>query len=201
MGVSSRAPGHGIDRPDPDGRVNEILGMGDVFQLEALLYRGLQKPYGRRVRRRAPGKFMALLKRKAERAGAAINAYDPRNARHAQVCPPCGTVKKKPLSQRGQACFCGVEGPRDLYAAFLALCMAGDTFNASVDTRLQAALSISQSMNGAPAPSSFGQKRSQNRSSGMLGQETCETQEGVPAQRTGWGEPAGARATARTPHL
>jgi hypothetical protein len=35
----------------------------------------------------------------------------------------------------------------------------------------------------------------------MLGQETCERQDGVTAQRTAWGEPAGARATARTPHL
>jgi transposase len=85
-------------------RVNETLGMGDVFQLEALSYRGFQKQYGRSVRRRAPGKFMALLKRKAERAGAAINAYDPRKARHSQLCPPCGRVKKKPLSQRGHAC-------------------------------------------------------------------------------------------------
>jgi hypothetical protein len=120
-----------------------------------------------------------------------------------------GRVKKKPLSQRGHACSCGVVGPRDLYSAFLALCMAGDTFNAdhakavwsSVDTRLQAALSTAQSVNGGHAPSSFGRKRSQNRSPAMLGQETCETPEGVPGQCTGWGEPAGARSTARIPHL
>jgi transposase len=53
---------------------------------------------------------MALLKRKAERAGAAINAYDPRKARHSQLCHHCGTVKKKPLSQRWHACSCGVVG-------------------------------------------------------------------------------------------
>jgi hypothetical protein len=55
------------------------------------------------------------------------------------------------LSQRWHACSCGVVGPRDLYAAFLAMCMEGDTFNASVDTRLQAALNTAQSVNGEPA--------------------------------------------------
>jgi hypothetical protein len=102
-----------------------------------------------------------------------------------------------------------VVGQRDLYSAFLAMCMEGDTFNAdhakavwsSVDTRLQAALIRTQSVNGGRAPSSFGRKRSQNRSPVMLGQETCETQDDVPGQCTDWGEPAGARATARTPHL
>jgi hypothetical protein len=88
--------------------------------------------------------------------------------------------------------------------------MARDTFNAdhakavgsSVDTRLQAALSSAKSVNGGRAPSSFGRKRSQNRSPAMLGQETRETQDVVPGQRTaGCGEPVGARATARTPHL
>jgi hypothetical protein len=135
--------------------VNEILGMGNVFQFETLSYRGLQKQYGRSVRLRAPGKFMALLKRKAERAGAAINAYDPRKAHHSQLCHHCGTVKKKPLSQCWHACSCGVVGQRDLYSAFLAMCMEGDTFNAdyakaawsSVDTRLQAALNTAQSVN------------------------------------------------------
>jgi hypothetical protein len=78
-----------------------------AFQFETLSYRGFQKWYGRSVRRRAPGKFMALLKRKAERAGAAIKAYDPRKARHSQWCPPCGRVKKKPLTQRGHACSLG----------------------------------------------------------------------------------------------
>jgi transposase len=110
--------------------VNEILGMGDGFQFEALSYRGLQRQYGRSVKLRAPGKFIALLKRKAESAGAEINAYDPRKARHSQLCHHCGTVKKKPLRQRWHACSCGVVGQRDLYSAFLAMCMAGDRFNA-----------------------------------------------------------------------
>jgi hypothetical protein len=79
--------------------------------------------------------------------------------------------------------------------------MDGDPFNASVDTRLQAALNTAQSVNGGRAPSSFGRKRRQNRSHAILGQETCERQDGGPAQRTGWGEPAGARAIARTPPL
>jgi hypothetical protein len=108
-----------------------------------------------------------------------ITAYDPRKARHSQLCHPCGTVKKKPLSQRGHACSCGVVGSRDLYSP-LALCMEGDTVNASVDTRLQAALNSAQSVHGGCAPASYGRKRSQNRSPAILGQETCETQEDVP---------------------
>jgi hypothetical protein len=70
--------------------------MGDVVLFEALSYRGFQKQYGRSVRLRAPGMFIALLKRKAERAGAAINQYDPRKARHSLWCHDCGRVKKKP---------------------------------------------------------------------------------------------------------
>jgi hypothetical protein len=65
--------------------VNEILAMGDVFQFETISYRGLQRQYGGSLRRRVPEKFMALLKRKAERAGAAINAYDPRKSPFAVV--------------------------------------------------------------------------------------------------------------------
>jgi putative transposase len=189
--------------------VNEVLGMGDVFQFEKLSYRAFQRQYGRSVRLRAPGKFIELLKRKAESAGAEINEYDPRKARHSQLCHHCGTVKKKPRSQRWHACPCGVVAQRDLYSAFLARCMEGDRLNAdhaeavwsSVDTRLQAALSRAQSVNGERAPSSFGLKRRQNRSPAILGQETCETQDVVPGQSTAWGEPAGARSTARTPHL
>ncbi len=53
-------------------------------------------------------------------------AFPTRQTKLSQICHGCGTVKKKPLSQRIHACPCEVEMQRDLYSAFLARCVGDD---------------------------------------------------------------------------
>jgi putative transposase len=116
--------------------VNRILRMGSCFKLEKLSYRAFQRQYGKSVGKRAPGKFVELLKRKAESAGDSAVEFPTRTTRLSQTCHGCGTVEEKPLSQRQHICDCGIEAQRDLYSAFLATCVVphDDTY------RLDAAL-------------------------------------------------------------
>ena len=150
--------------------VNRVLRMGDVFKLEKLSYRAFQRQFGRSVGMRGPGMFVAHLRRKAESAGALVVEFATRTTRLSQTCHSCGTVVKKPLSQRWHVCDCGVSAQRDLYSAFLAMCVEGDRLNADrakvawsgVDALLRAALSQAarssshQPANGRSHPASFG---------------------------------------------
>jgi transposase len=155
--------------------VNRVLRMGDTVQLEKLSYRAFQRCFGRSVGMRAPGTFVRRLKRKAESAGASVVEFPTRTTRLSQTCHGCGTVAKKPLSQRWHVCDCGIVAQRDLYSAFLAMCVEGERLDAGrareawpgVDALLQAALSrIVQPANGRPLPSSFGlRKRTAQRQS------------------------------------
>ena len=110
-----------------------------------------------------------------------VFAFPTYTTRLSQVCHKCGTISKKPLSQRWHECECGIVAQRDLYSAFLAMCVEGEQLNAGyaqaawpgVDTRLQAELSNAQHRaqpaNGQIAPSSFGlNSQRQNRSPGNL---------------------------------
>jgi len=135
--------------------VNRVLRMGNVFKLEKLSYLAFQRQYGRSVGMRAPGMFVAHLRRKAEAclagpsAGAEVIEFPTRTTRLSQVCHNCGTLKKKSLAERWHKCDCGVEAQRDLYSAFLAKCVEDGRLNADrakaawsgADALLQAALS------------------------------------------------------------
>lgn len=109
--------------------VNVVLRMGDVIQLEKIAYKAWQKNYGRSIGRRAPGLFVSHLKRKAESAGAKVNELPTWHLCLSQVCHGCGKKVKKPLSQRWHQCDCGVEAQRDLYSAFLAMCVTNNTLD------------------------------------------------------------------------
>lgn len=61
------------------------------------------------------GLFQAMLDYKAERAGCAVVAIDPRNT--SQMCSGCGQITKKPLKVRWHSCACGTELDRDINAA------------------------------------------------------------------------------------
>ena len=61
------------------------------------------------------GMFQAMLDYKAERAGCAVVAVDPKHT--SQVCSGCGQIAKKSLRQRWHSCSCGVELDRDVNAA------------------------------------------------------------------------------------
>lgn len=62
-------------------------------------------------------RFVSILRSKAEEAGVAVIAVDPRNT--TQMCSNCGVVPevKKTLSERVHSCPCGYVADRDLNAA------------------------------------------------------------------------------------
>jgi putative transposase len=188
--------------------VNRVLRMGNTIKLEKLSYRAFQRMFGRSVGMRAPGTFIAHLRRKAESADAAVYEFPTRTTRLSQVCHECGAVEKKPLSQRWHTCDCGVKAQRDLYAAFLATCVEGDRLNADrareawsgVDTVLQAAMSrIKQPAKGRPWPSSFGLGQRQSRSPVKASVNASKAQDVVPPSTPMAGELEKARWIARTP--
>lgn len=176
--------------------VNRILRLGNVIQLEKISYRALQRNFGKSVGVRAPGLFVATLKRKAANAGVRVNEFPTRPTRLSQVCHQCGTVAPKPLAVRWHECDCGVTAQRDLYSAFLAACMDGERLDADqakalwsgVDLLLQTALSrIDQPTSGRHLPASFGLNvsRSQSRSPVEAGRKTVEAQAVVPLPSEG----------------
>ena len=176
--------------------INRVLRMGDRIKLEKLSYRALQRRFGRSVGMRAPGMFVERLKRKAESAGAEVEEFPTRTTRLSQTCHNCGTVAEKPLSQRWHVCDCGIVAQRDLYSAFLAMCVEGERLNAGrareawpgVDSLLQAALSrIEQPASGRSLPSSFGLGTGwrQSRSPVKAGVNAVEAQDVVPSVASG----------------
>jgi transposase len=112
---------------------NQVLAEGHIVRTEKLSYSSFQKNFGRSVKVRAPGMFVATLSRKAERAGGTVEEFSTRTTRLSQVCHGCGRAVKKPLSQRWHACDCGKLGEpvqRDLYSAFLARHVSEDRLDA-----------------------------------------------------------------------
>ena len=83
--------------------------------------------YGKSVGLRAPGMFVAQLRRTVASTGGTLIEVPTRQTRLSQFCHGCARHVKKPLSQRWHHCPCGV-GPvqRDLYAAFLASTLSAD---------------------------------------------------------------------------
>jgi putative transposase len=60
--------------------------------------------------------FTKILSSKAEEAGRQVVKVDPRNT--SQICSQCGSLVRKPLSQRWHSCpHCGLELHRDVNAA------------------------------------------------------------------------------------
>jgi len=101
---------------------NEILAQGKELKTENISYLAFQKNFGRSMKVRAPGMFMALLTRKAENAGGSITLITPRTTKLSQYDHTVDRYIKKPLSQRIHCFGDGVTKPvqRDLYSAFLA---------------------------------------------------------------------------------
>ena len=198
-------------RKSAHGRlVNEILSFGDEIKIEKLSYRTFQRQYGKSVERRAPGMFVELLKRKAESAGALVHEFPTSDTRFSQLCHGCNTYKKKPLSRRWHRCKCGIVAQRDVYSAFLAMCLEPSTnkLNAgyaeeawpSVDARMRAALSSMQAANGKALPTSFGISQSQSGLSAKSIEILNEVRDVVPrfAPPGGLGR---VRESDRTPRL
>ena len=61
------------------------------------------------------GKFVSMLKHKAENAGVTIIEVNPKNT--TKMCSNCGSLQTIPISQRTYSCDCGLELDRDVNSA------------------------------------------------------------------------------------
>lgn len=175
-------------RKTEHGRLaNRIMVMGRYIQAERLSYLALQKRYGRSVRDRAPGRFIDLLRRKAESAGGGLVEFPTRTTCLSQVCH-CGSRRKKPLSQRIHTCSCGVVMQRDIYSAFLARCVEGEVLHVGLaaerwpgaEPLLRAAWRKATCERKGKVPSTFGAFRRRSWSSGEG--ETAKAEASIPAR-------------------
>lgn len=76
-----------------------------------------KKGLNREILSTGPAQFHALLKSKAEEAGALCIEIPTREVRPSQTCHGCGKQEKKSLSERYHICDCGVNCSRDENAA------------------------------------------------------------------------------------
>jgi putative transposase len=76
-----------------------------------------KKGLNREILSTAPSQFHALLKSKAEEAGAIGVEIPTREVRPSQTCHGCGKQEKKTLAERRHVCDCGVNCSRDGNAA------------------------------------------------------------------------------------
>jgi putative transposase len=97
----------------------------DVIAIEALNVRGLSRAaLSKEVHDAGWGKFMRMLRYKAERAGARVISVDPRNT--TQQCSACDCIVPKALGEDFHRCaLCGLSVARDLNAARNILKRAG----------------------------------------------------------------------------
>jgi len=168
-------------------KVHAIVKQGHTVILEKISYKAWQKRYGRSVGLRAPGMFVAFLKRTVASTGGALIEVPTRNSKLSQWCHGCGACVNKPLSQRWHHCSCGI-GPiqRDLYAAFLAATLDADHLIPScaqavilwesAEARLQAAHErvLQRENEGQSLPRSMGVPRAGARRPQSLGEPTPE---------------------------
>ncbi len=111
---------------------NQILGLGNVIQSETLSYIAFQKNFGKSVKVRAPGMFVEQLRRKAESAGGKLIDLHTWSLKMSQYDHTTQISTKKPLSQRWHVLGDGSGVvQRDVYSAFLARCVMGNTHHQS----------------------------------------------------------------------
>jgi hypothetical protein len=168
-------------------KVHEIVAVGNTVILEKISYKAWQKQYGRSVGLRAPGMFVAHLRRTVASTGGTLMEVSTRSTKLSQFCHGCGRCVKKPLAQRWHQCACGI-GPvqRDLYAAFLASTLSADQLIPScaqtvvpwegAEVRLRAAHErvLQRANEGQSLPRSFGIPRAGARRPQSRSQPTPE---------------------------
>ncbi len=161
---------------------HEVVASGNTIITEQISYKAWQRQYGRSVGLRAPGMFLALLKRTVASTGGILHEVPTQRTKLSQYCHGCGTYRKKPLALRWHQCACGI-GPvqRDLYSAFLAAHLNLQTHLPSIaqhtwesaETRLRAAIeaNIQRANAGQVLPQSMGIPRAGARLPTSLGNE------------------------------
>ena len=109
-----RANAHGV-------LANGLLTQACGWRDDGVSIKALQRNFGRSVGMRAPGMFLTLVHRKAERAGGARIRQDARVLKTSQYDHSTNTFAKKALSERWHV-FGDGRGrvQRDIYSAFLA---------------------------------------------------------------------------------
>ena len=114
--AAKRKQGHDI-------LANDVIALGNIVLAEKLSYKAWQKMFGRSVGAYAPGHFIQTLRRKAENAGGKVIDINARSAKLSQYDHVLNEYHKKKLSERIHL-LGGVEPvQRDLYSAFLAMCV------------------------------------------------------------------------------
>ena len=111
---------------------NAVMRLGNVLKTEKLSYRAWQKLYGKSVKVRAPGMFIQKLRHKAESAGGQLLELNTWTLKMSQYDHVSGECHKKQLSERwhvlggkaSEITESSVIVQRDMYSAFLALCVA-----------------------------------------------------------------------------
>ncbi|MGH2510130.1 MAG: transposase, partial [Ktedonobacteraceae bacterium] len=78
--------------------VNDILRMGQQIQIEKTSFKGWRKRYGKSVGLRAPGMFVAHLRRTVAKTGGILTEVSTYHTKLSQYCHQCHTYVKKPLS-------------------------------------------------------------------------------------------------------
>lgn len=155
--------------------VNQILQMGSVVKAEKLSYRAFQKRFGKSVGKRAPGMFMERLRKRAESLGATVVEFPTYSTRLSQFDHTSGEFHRdwSDLSVREKTLADGTIVQRDVYSAFLAMCVDADKHALDADlterrwsgegSPLRAAFSVVlgniQEVSGQHRPASFGPRR------------------------------------------
>ena len=146
---------------------HEIVSVGNTIHIEKTSFKGWQKQYGRSIGIRAPGMFIAHLRRIVAKTGGTLSEVPTYRTKLSQYCHNCKRYVKKPLSQRWHTCPCGI-GPvqRDMYSACLLAYLApAETVPsithdewAGVESRLKAVVEVLQQRAnaGQSLPRSFG---------------------------------------------
>ena len=100
---------------------NHLMAQAASWRDDGVSVKSLQKNYGKSIGARAPGMFLQLLTRKAERAGGSRIKQNARVLKTSQYDHCTNTYTKKLLSQRWHV-FGDGRGKvqRDIYSAFLA---------------------------------------------------------------------------------
>ena len=96
-----------------------------LIAIEKLNIKGLARGMlAKEVHDVAWGRLIGMLHYKAAKAGGVVIEVDPRFT--SQICPDCGTIEKKELSERVHNCSCGCVLDRDVAAAKVILHRAGN---------------------------------------------------------------------------
>lgn len=131
-----------VRKQDHETLSNELLAMGDLFFVETMSFKGLQKRskkteknkhgrfkkkkrFGRTLSNRAPAMLLNCLERKLKYNGLELNKVDTAKVKASQYNHFDDTYTKKTLSTRWND-FNGIRIQRDLYSAFLLMSIVKD---------------------------------------------------------------------------